>query len=91
MFQTSEEYIVFEETVVIPDLDYSEWDHSEWDKIEVIQSRGNKVHVSAKLSQFDVVGEKYLTQDQFWVITKIDDHWKIQSLSNFVDAFQVRE
>ena len=91
MFQTSDEYIVFEETVVIPDLDYSEWDHSEWDKIEVIQSRGNKVHVSAKLSQFDVVGEKYLTQDQFWVITKIDDHWKIESLSNFVDTIQVRE
>jgi hypothetical protein len=91
MFQTSEEYIVFEETVVILGLDYSEWDHSEWDKIEVIQSRGNKVHIAAKLSQFDVVGEKYPTQDQFWVVTKIDDHWKIQSLSNFVDTIQIRE
>jgi hypothetical protein len=88
VFETIDDYILYEETVVIPDLDYSEWDHSEWEKLEVIQSTETTVHITVKLSQFDVMGKKYLTQDQFWVITNSDGDWKIQAQSNFVDAIQ---
>ena len=88
VFETIDDYILYEETVVIPDLDYSDWDHSEWEKLEVIQSTETTVHITVKLSKFDVMGKKYLTQDQFWVITNRDGDWKIQALSNFVDAIQ---
>jgi hypothetical protein len=90
VFETIDEYIVHEETVTVPELDYSEWDHSEWEKLEVIQNNGSMVHVKAKLSHFDVVGKKILTQDQLWFITGSDGDWKIQALSSFVDAIQRR-
>ena len=88
VFETIDDYILYEETVVIHDLDYSDWDHSEWEKLEVIQSTETTVHITGKLSKFDVMGKRYLTQDQFWVITNSDGDWKIQAQSNFVDAIQ---
>lgn len=87
-FETIDDYILYEETVVIPDLDYSEWDHSAWDNLQVIQSTENMVHITVKQNQFDVTGKKILAQDQFWAIANIDGEWKIQALSNFVDAIQ---
>lgn len=91
IFETNDEYILYEETVVIPELDYSEWGHSEWGELEVIQSSGNKVHIAARLDQFEITGEKYLSQDQFYVIVNFFGDWKIQALSNFVDAIQRSE
>ena len=87
-FETIDDYILYEETVLIPDLDYSEWDHSEWENLQVIQSTENMVHITVKLNQFNVMGKKYLMQDQFWAVANIDGVWKIQALSNFVDAIQ---
>jgi hypothetical protein len=46
------------------------------------------VHITVKQDQFDVTGKKILTQDQFWAIANIEGDWKIQALSNFVDAIQ---
>jgi len=69
-------------------LDYSEWDRSEWKNLQVIQSTEYMVHITVKQDQFDVTGKKILTQDQFWAIANIEGDWKIQALSNFVDAIQ---
>ena len=88
VFETIDEYVLYEETVVIPDLDYSDWGHSEWEKLDVIQSSNAMVNIIATLNQFDVMGNKFLSQDQFWIITKNNGDWKIQAQSNFVDAIQ---
>lgn len=87
-FETIDDYVLYEETIVIPELDYSEWDHSEWENLKVIQSTQNMVHIIVKLNQFDVTGNKYLEQDQFWAVANVEGGWKIQALSNFVDAIQ---
>lgn len=91
VFETIDEYILYEETVVIPDLDYSEWNHSEWEKLDVIQSSNTMVNIIATMSHFDVMGNKFLAQDQFWIIAKKDGDWKVNAQSTFVDAIQRRQ
>lgn len=83
VFQTPEEYIVFEENTVIHGLDYAEWDHSELSGIEVIQSGADKVHLAANCDNFDVMSEECSSQTGLWVIIKIDDRWGIRAHSYF--------
>lgn len=82
-WNTPEEYIVYEETEVIVDLDYSDWSRSEWGIIEAIQSSATKVHIVAELSRFNKVDEEYETTTSFWVVTKQGEHWGIQGRSTF--------
>lgn len=87
VFETIDEYIIYEETVVLPDLDYSEWDHSEWENLDVVQSSDTMVNIVATLSHFDVMGKKFMTQDQYWIIAKNDGDWKVNGQST-VSAFK---
>jgi hypothetical protein len=82
-WDTPEDYIVYEETEVIVELDYSDWNRSEWGLIEVIQSSASKVHIVAELGRFNVLDEKYETTKSFWVVTKQGEHWGIQGRSTF--------
>lgn len=84
-WDTLEDYIVYEETEVIVELDYSEWVRSEWGAIEVIQSSATKVHIVAELNLFNVLNEKYETTKSFWVVTKQGENWGIQGRSTFVE------
>lgn len=88
IFETIDEYILYEEAVVIPALDYSEWSHSVWGALDIVQSSENKVHIIARLDHISVTGENYESQDQFYAIVDFGGEWKIQALSNFVDAVQ---
>ncbi|MFC1579069.1 hypothetical protein ACFL3Y_01625, partial [Pseudomonadota bacterium] len=66
-WDTPEDYIVYEETEVIVELDYSDWNRSEWGLTDIIQSSATKVHIVAELSRFNVLNEKYETTKSFWV------------------------
>ena len=82
-WDTPEDYIVYEETEVIKELDYSDWSRSEWGVIDIIQSSSTKVHIVAELSLFNVLNEEYQTTKSFWVVTKQGEHWGIQGSSTF--------
>jgi hypothetical protein len=49
------------------------------------------VNIVATLSHFDVMGKKFTTQDQYWIIAKNDGDWKVNGQSTFVDAIQRRK
>lgn len=83
-----ENYIIYEETEVIPELDYSDWAESKWGVIDVVQSGGAKAHIVAELSLFNVLGEKFETTKSLWVVTKVGEHWGIQGRSSFVKDSQ---
>ncbi len=82
-FESAEEYIVFEESTVIHDLDYTEWDHSKLSEAKVIQSGAEKVHLTAKIDLFNVTGEEYSSEEGLWIVIKKDDRWGIRARSDF--------
>lgn len=88
VWETPEQYIVHEENNVIPQLDYAGWHESSLEVLEIIHSNADKVHVSVKLSQFDVVGNRIRTVNALWIVTKKSEHWGIQGYSDFEDVDQ---
>lgn len=87
-WNTPEDYVIYEETDIIPELDYSDWNRSEWGVINVVQSGAFKVHLVAELRLFDVLNKKYETTKSFWVVTKVNEHWGIQGRSSFIKDTQ---
>ena len=55
------------------------WDHSEWDYRSVLQTSSNKIHASGQWSRYNDQGEVILTTPILYIITRVADHWGIQS------------
>ena len=83
ILETAEDYISYEENIVMHGLDYADWDHSELDKFEVIQSSSTKVHLAYTCQHLDAVGECADSEEGLWVITKVEDRWAILGRSMF--------
>jgi hypothetical protein len=85
IWQTAEEFALWQVNVTYPFLDAEGWARSEWDAIDVIQSSANKVHLAVEFSRFDAEGTRYLTAESFWIVTKKGVHWGIQGRSSFTE------
>jgi hypothetical protein len=55
------------------------WDHSEWDYKEVLHVSDSKVHAAGQYTRYTAEGEKIMTNDVTYIITRINDTWGIQS------------
>lgn len=81
IYDTLEDFIVYEENNVFPELDYTEWDHSELSSSDVIHSGADKIHLAIKYIHFNVVGEIIGKEEGIWVVTKLDDQWRVRARS----------
>lgn len=81
IFDTPEEFVVYEECSVLPELDYAEWDHSELSSLDFVHSGADKVHLAIKYIHFDVVGKIIGEEEGIWVVTKFDDQWRVRARS----------
>ena len=63
------------------------WDHSEWDYKHVIHTSIEKIHVAGQWSRYNKDGEIIHTNPIVYIVTKVEDHWGIQSRfgSDFAD------
>jgi len=76
IFQTAEEYaagVNFDRPIRMG------WDHSEWDYKEVLHVSNNKVHAAGQYTRYTAEGEKIMTNDVTYIITRGNDNWGIQS------------
>jgi len=55
------------------------WDHSEWDYKHVLHTSPDKIHIAGQWSRYNKDGEVIHTNPVVYIVTRVDDHWGIQS------------
>lgn len=81
VLDTPEEFSTYAESDVFTPLDYAEWNHSELSGLDVVQSSANKVHLAINYTHFDVSGKIIGEEEGVWVVTQLDDSWRIRARS----------
>jgi len=57
------------------------WHHSAFDYIEPVQVWENKVHFTLAYSRYDAQGNRYVTHEALWIVTKVNGRWGICLMS----------
>jgi hypothetical protein len=57
----------------------SGWDHSEFDERRVLHVSADKIHAAGQWSRYSAAGEKFLTNQVVYIVTRLGDRWGIQS------------
>ena len=55
------------------------WDHSAWDSKQILAVSPAKIHASAQWCRYDAAGERILTNDVSYVITRVSGRWGVQA------------
>lgn len=59
------------------------WSRSSLDKVEAVNVSDDKCHFNIEFSRYHENGEKYVTHQSLWIVTKKDGRWGIQGRSSF--------
>lgn len=58
------------------------WDHSTFDAIEPVWVAESKVHFKVQWSRHNVDAVRYMTGEILYVVTRVDEEWRIQVRSS---------
>ena len=59
------------------------WHHSRWDDLTVVQESPDKVHFAVTFTRFRADDTVLSAFESFYVVTKKDEHWRVQARSSF--------